>query len=290
MQCPPRKVTVVLVLACALLPSCTMLTTSGVETVRMDSGDNTLRRYHNEVIPRATDEELRHLITTDACASVVLAAAWERLLRTSYQREQADERDIGEAEIQRFLGVVEGKMRVELPEWWELGICSARVSNLEHRWVRFTIGAEADRSPFQLTHDHIRIAKGASLDRQGENWSIRHLDKSYPLPGELLRSAGGPVDVITFETADGAYIVGTHSSRATPYLVYGVDLTTWHTRWTAKVLSLRNSPQYTGRGWHWSELRADADVVFVFGMTDDTAYIEAFDVRTGVPLLRFWTK
>ena len=73
----------------------------------------------------ANTEELREL-KADASESLALDAAWQLVLQSVSAKDAEEGKRINPLEIERFLGLVEGRLRVRLPRVWENAFASVR--------------------------------------------------------------------------------------------------------------------------------------------------------------------
>jgi len=241
---------------------------------------------------------------------IALRAAWLQLLIATTVPKRR--KTVEPAETQRFLGFVEGRLGVGIPESWEAALlrakplASADAVSVGDEWICFSRG---DELFYKQTESGCSAPSGVSLKKRPEEWSLGVGDSSIGIPASLvkelilneLRDEFGPNDdmkslgVTALLSADDCYLAF-HDVVCGRYKLVSLDPRTKQVRWkvdveadvTGNVRGL-DTYDYTGWFYHWVTLVEKNDVLFVFGVSWECAYIEAFNTKDETNLFRFST-
>jgi hypothetical protein len=205
--------------------------------------------------------------------SVALAAGWERVRRTMPEAEQRDVISPDRVALSRFLGLVEGRIQVPIPDAWEATVTSTKGYGKAAIWF----------PRLELVDKQLVTRRPL---RDGERWMVKMENLSLKLAAE---DGLGPVD--NFATVrDGEIVyVALYGSRPTPFRLFAVNRDNARPIWSTKVWAAGGLVEYEGKGWHLAEIRLVGERLAVFGISDDSAYVEAFDKKTGANQCRFST-
>jgi hypothetical protein len=223
---------------------------------------------------------------------VALQAAWQRVRRTMSRRIPGTEQavPVDPHAVQRFLGVVEGRLRVELPNKW--ADVFGRISYRDSRTVSF---------PGVLPEDLIRsridvfTSKEITIEPAGDGFFISLRGQRFPVSQKVLqecRAEYGASDHLEAMIVDADRAVITmHRAGIQRYPLVLVNRKTGDKIWRSAVWVERPVvPGRTGLGhMHHVEITVQNDAVVVFGLCDFSAYIEAFHFRDGSNAFRFST-
>jgi len=231
-------------------------------------------------ILQASTEKLNELIADKDC-QVCLAAAWERVYRALPKEEREPETDRAAPNpfaMSRFLGLIEGRLGVNIPESWEAAFASVNIS--EQIYVSFpendTEGADGEGA-IQKASVVLEQSKGHLIVKQGaEIWLL-------PSEDQWVENASVAL------TDEHAYLAA-YSQFPVHYRLYKLDRQTGNILWVARVWADGGLMSYTGMGWHHVDLQVTTGTIVVFGISTVTAYVEAFDKRSGESRCRFGTR
>jgi hypothetical protein len=227
-----------------------------------------------KLLSSSQTSELDELVTDPDCA-VALAAGWERVCRTLPVEEQ-DKLVIPDARmISRFLGLLEGRIQVHIPEGWEAAVKSAKAYG--QRSVTFSVPRHEDQpSP---GHGFLR--------RAGDRWIVKKESQLIKLPAD---DGAGPVDYASVEFADSRAYTALYGWMPIPYLLSATDRGSGEIIWSSRVWANGDRGAYTGPGRHFVTIRSTRDKIVVFGLSSfGSAYVEVFDKKTGENRCRFNT-
>jgi hypothetical protein len=237
-----------------------------------DSPEELARRIA-ELFPTASAGKLDRLVCAPDCTTAV-AAAWERVRRTF---PDADPHEIvvpGRQALSRFLGVLEARMRVPIPEAWEATFKSARAYHHEVPWFVYP----------EKPADRFRGL--VKPKREGDQWVVTLGRVTVRVPAEDGREFVEHATVLV----DGTTVyVALYGWPPTPSRLLAVDQGSGKTLWSTKVWAAGGLIGYEGQGWHFAEMSLADDRIAVFGVSDGAAYVEVFDKKTGANRCRFST-
>lgn len=235
---------------------------------------------------------------------LAIRAAWEDIRRTipRVDAKTASSADankshaVDRAKIARFLGYVEGRLNVGLPDWWVQRFQKTRVHAIA-KWKPRVIAAiggpfvllarplEHDINPTRVTKAGWVIFRDLKM-RTSPNGTITiETDgKTANLPKELTDNANS----ISAIRLGDEFIIATYYEDG-----YGCDICrlkangelVWKERAWGEI-----SPSKNGLGYHhWVELVVEKDRLFIFGGTDNSMYLECFRHDDGANEFRFGT-
>jgi hypothetical protein len=217
-------------------------------------------------------KELDRLVADADCA-VALAAGWERVRRTVREAEQQEPVNPDGQAISRFLGLVEGRLQIPLPQAWEASVRSAMAYGRRAIW--FSWPELAERS-FAL---HTPV-------REGDRWMVVQSGRPIKL---AVEDRDGPVGEAAVLSAGGTVYVALYGSRPAPFGLLAVNRDDSGVIGRYEVWAAGGLTAFEGKGWHHVEMRVTGQALTVFGISDGAVYIEVFDRKTGENRCRFST-
>lgn len=236
------------------------------------------RSYHDLFIKASQDELCSFLACPDN--RVALAAGWERVRRTI--PKVLDEDAEGEPEktaLSRFLGLAEGRLQMSLPPFWEAALRGTNSNGRDNIWFAFPKGAAWPNSHGDDAWKNRRV----ELRHQDDRCVVTVGDRTWTLPCEsYMRDA-------FVELAGDTVFVALYEETACQYRLHAINEKSGQARWEADVWAGTVPTGGTGLSWHNVEVRVHGNEVVVFGVSDNAAYVETFDVKTGKSLCRFGT-
>jgi hypothetical protein len=245
------------------------------------------------VVARASDERLSEL-QCDRRAAIALRAAWERVRRTVPNNKEQKANHPDPDSVSRFLGFVEGRVRVAIPKFWENGIRRAVKNQGSRIW--FERGKRPE--PGDITYKQVRpelwAAEGITVEARGLPLYVSDGDMSVRLATDIFTSKWKvPFARISVDLAGEKYFLGHYSCFREPFHLHRVAAASGDIEWSSRVsagVDLGDTIGYVGPTSRHSVAIAHADdAVVVFGLDFDAAYIEAFDPTNGTNLYRFCT-
>jgi len=223
--------------------------------------------------------------------TVSARAAWEEVRRIVPSEAFNVPIAIDSARLQRFVGFLEGRMPVSLPMWWEQSVAEARAfsrsvfvfsnESFRKRGVEGPWGiASRNEGVFVFKEEHVQLVVG------DEKVSLSEPVANY-VQSVTNRNSGLQLSAAITDTD---YYLGLHSIR------YGFRVI----RVDRKSGLIARCYQVAGDGWkgiprielfssHLGAIRANDDVVVIFGLTANSAYLEGFDRVSGKSLFWFST-
>ena len=153
---------------------------------------------------------------------------------------------------------------------------SANSYSRDNIW--FPLHEETDAPSSRLGNNAV------SLRRKGDRVIIRSENEEW-----LLR-AQADVDFkpnVTVQS-DGDYVfIAIYEWPPSEFAIYMLSRNTKEQIWTEEIRASRSVMGYTGDGWHSVEIRSSQNVVVVFGISGNAAYLEILNKKTGKSMCRF---
>lgn len=233
----------------------------------------------------ASATELQDLIV-DKHVSISLRGAWEHVRRTVKEGKLSAPIAPDTSELHRFLGFVEGRLAVPIPERWERSLLSAMAHKRDN--VYFHV---LENSPYRRTEARLSAPKSVSVRKNDGGFLLDVDEQSLRIPADIVKNASrkGPIDAVnTIVDGDRCY-VALHSDFGLPYQVHCFEIATAKLLWSTEVWAAGGLIMYTGMGFHWADLVLHDKVLYVFGVSGDAAYIEGFATMDGNNQFRFST-
>lgn len=250
---------------------------------KIDSPRELAKRI-DKLLSGVSSQQLGQLVANSNCV-VALAAGWERVHRSipnaersiPYTERQEVLRPAGEA-VSRFLGLVEGRLQVAIPNVWEEAVKSAREND------------QGDYS-FRGMPRESKARQGAgevavSLRREGDRWIVATGTKTLQFPARP--TMGRVTDAMVKVNGETAY-VALYGWPPRPYRLYAVEHSTGKIVWSSEVWAEGALVLHQGPGSHYVEMELSGNRLAVYGFSEVNAYVEVFDIRTGRNECRFST-
>lgn len=227
---------------------------------------------------------------------IALQAAWEEVRRSIPQ--EGPKRLLGERaplldakKTHRFIGFVEGRLKVTPPPFWEDLLRRARAER-RIKWDEVLttdlkrylyllqenpIGQDGKRNvmaPFDLSVDEFK--QGTSLEVEIDKKTL-----TVPL-------TNAPWGINAWPVGRNRYVVALVSSISPHHEIICIDGGDQSVVWKSRVWGETLGPIRSG--WspaHFVDARLSGDRLLIFGVTFDRIYIEGFSIADGKNLFRF---
>jgi hypothetical protein len=182
--------------------------------------------------------------------------------------------------ISRFLGLIEGRIRVPIPKTWEETVRSVQGHGQRNIW-------------FPPRPDLVLVARRSEqwlVERDGAHWLVKKGSQLIKFPAE---DGLGPVSYATAECAgEWAYVAMYDTPSA--YRLFAIDQGNAKVMWSSKVWGTskvwpRGVIVNSGPDWHAVSIRSSGEALGVFGFSSRAVYVEVFDRKTGENRCRFST-
>jgi hypothetical protein len=227
-------------------------------------------------------EGLRRL-QMNSSDTIAIQAAWEELeltIPTNPDRVVRPDRD----KLARFLGFLEGRARVQAPQWWTDAVLDARANRRGNVYAG-GLSMSEDREGKDKAAMPPPLA---TFDRQDGKAVVRVNSNSAPIPDDLrekLRMDGLKDSLTALMTRRHCYVAA-YDSVGYPYELACLDRSSGKIRWLANVWASWWGGA-TGHHSQWVEVTEQGDRVVVFGVASVGFHAEGFRVEDGVNLFRF---
>lgn len=214
-------------------------------------------------------------------ANVAIHAAWSMYSRMVPRRHfffgAVENETIDPRDCQRFLGFLEGRMRVGVPEWWEVAL--ADPGFYRPKVNGFDDGGWLDA----------RELVNKDLD-QNAGVEFEFYDERFTVPAETYKKLSVSQMGIAVDENYAALL--NHSAYGFATKLYCVSRKTSQELWRADVWGLGPDPVARTGSWRgptYMGVTVVNDKVFVFLAWIRGVCVEAFSINDGTPLLRFAT-
>jgi hypothetical protein len=184
--------------------------------------------------------------------------------------------------LARFLTVV-SKLIGEAPTAWKDGILSAEANNVDA--ICFDNVAQPRMSPIET----LRHAAGVGFEVKESGLAVAGARAyTWNLPHPHWE---GVDQVAVLFAGDRVYVAPYWSWPTEPCALYALAPETGRIIWSARVWNADGFEMNAGgAGFGNVELRVSGNLLTVFGVGNDAAYIEQFDARDGSNRCRFCTR
>ena len=232
-----------------------------------------LAGYIRRHFASASAEQLDTFACSPDCSDA-LAAGWERVRRCIPEGKLETTISVEPQALSRFLGLVEGRIRLPIPRRWEASVRRAQANSRENVW-------------FPVPKAEEWLSAHPKVVRRGpKQWTVEDGRHTITLP---IKDPWPPVDR-----------GGSSSCRAANLCC--LDRLAARVRINCLLLrqiaAKSSRPPKSGRradvkdrrkGWHFVDIRTRDETVAVFGISGGCAYVELFDKKTGRNQCRFST-
>jgi hypothetical protein len=247
---------------------------------------------------------------------IALHAAWEQVRRTirnvpnpgtaDGEGEYPDPPKIDERALQRFLGFLEGRFQLSLPEWWATRLAGAYAHVGDISYLHFISDPEqltsendmeSDKVPYSKTESGLYAAEGTSVKKLPTgDFNVQIGELSCDIPGHFFGDAEEfdyPIQVpyltATMSAERCVFAFRTGGTFSGRFRIHCLDRKSSALLWSAKGLQ-HVTGGGSGRGhYHWVAMRQRGDRLYVFGMLGYLVSIDTYSMKDGTKLTSFDT-
>ncbi len=209
---------------------------------------------------------------------IAIRAAWEEIRLTLPEKNQARVVQVDPHRLHRFLGFLEGRLAVSVPEWWQDAVVGAKAHHRNNVYFGFP---PIDRD----VGEGFWGPPGTSVAKQDGRLLLKAGTESVPLPAAVPESPLYMHASASF-TADACYLAN-HSFCGMGYTLFRLDSASGRVLWEASVWADGVIDGYDGVHFHRVSVVVEARRVMVFGASSAGIYVEAFNTKDGDVLFRF---
>ncbi len=249
-----------------------------------------LHREYEKVFPGATLSEVASW-QRGADAGIALRASWE-LIRRSMKRVAPQPGPVGTLDrlkVERFIGFVEGRLRIQVPEWWSELLRRGSYYSGQSLWLDMTRAS----APYAKTDSGIFAPAGTRVVYEGADLRVTRDSESMVIPATVLATAKEQlgdlwgINVLFLDRF--RRLVAIWGDGFGAYPLFMLDTDSARPVWQASVWG--DIPRAIGGGGliHWVGLYCAGDMILVVGATDYAAYVQGFSTTNGSNLFRFST-
>jgi hypothetical protein len=218
--------------------------------------------------------------------SASLDEAWDRIRRAIPEKEgKESKREVDGRLLQRFLGFLEGRLRVNLPKQWERSVGAARAFH------RDNIVFDVDRKRRMIRGTH-----GFYLDRQNKlnvrrnsaELVVDRVSIGIPMDAYKRLTAMKPThrcsQLSVLVSGDRCFIAN-YANTGTPFFLLCLNRTSNEVEWQSEAKG-SGVGAYLGVGSHAVYLAENDESIVAFGVEGISIHIEGFDKKSG--RRQFW--
>lgn len=193
--------------------------------------------------------------------------------------------------MHRFVGFVEGRLRLELPRSWQRELVAARYYGRRH----LAIPTKLDDEPYVWSEAGWARPPHLGLRKTQTGLQVVSEQGTCNIRTETIAKARADYSAIIenlniLMVSDRRCIVALHDDLWTPYPIYCLEPRSgdivWQSEVWAEVPVIRG---VSGPTPHWIDIRRCGNRVYIFGTCLFSMYIEAFALDDGDNEVRFST-
>jgi hypothetical protein len=271
------------IISCVAAPPPEVKERSDIQALKDPESPQQLSSAYSSVFAGVTCSEIDGLVEA-VHDEIALGAGWLRLSRCSATND-AEQGTDRKAKLERFMGLVEGRLRITPPAWWEQS-----VSSFFDRDIINKAHVSLEKEDRRMAEAGLWVPRKTSFKRSENNVRVHRGENACELPKQIADAVSGIwIDSLQIKFTKEQYYVVLFGPYPRPATIYCVKREGNKLRW--KELIWLGKPIIGGSGTtaHWLELYPIRDKVYVFGIWGDEAYIEAFQATDGKDVLRFST-
>jgi hypothetical protein len=216
---------------------------------------------------------------------VAIRTAWEEMYQRNPPENAAEvTREFGALALERFVGFVEGRLRIQVPDaWWQT------IAAAERRPGQRGIFYRIDTDCRYTLAGRTLITPGMTLD----DVAISDGNSRVVIPPAVMQShpqTSWHAACVQIESSE--WFLAFPQSFDSRYTLYCIGREDQAVRWSQPVWASEHEwspPGGTGYSYHCVSIVCRDDAVTVFGNSGVGAYIEVFRRVDGTPLMRFCT-
>ncbi len=237
---------------------------------------------YGKLFKSATTEKLRRL-QMNAADSVAIQAAWGEIELSIPERPERTIRPDRD-KLARFLGFLEGRARVQAPQWWTDAILDARANCRGNVYAGgLNLGRYQNPKPKAAL-----LPPEAKLEKADGKSIVRIGSEIVSIPHDLHKqlTQNSALESLTALITPERLYVAAYDSVGYPYQLACVERTSVKTRWSAEVWA---SWWGGSEGHHHQDVQVieQGNRVVVFGVAAVGFHVEAFRIDDGANMFRF---
>lgn len=228
---------------------------------------------------------------------IALRAAWEVLRRTIKESpDKDDDADtvvrLDQRSVQRFIGFVEGRLKISLPRQFEKTLQHAQATEADNILFFPLLGFPIKHWPNHKTPSGLVTNK--------DIWAVNRKDEAQLLVSSYKKTCKVPMRYrneaakkgidygLTSIIEDNQCIVGFMGDSCFSYRLLCLNLKSSELLWSTEVWA-SGLGGFSGQDRHLAVMKVHENKLYVFGACTRNMYIEAFDMKDGSNLFRFGT-
>jgi len=251
---------------------------SAIDLTKLSS----LKNVFDGLFKMPDSAQISELKTVES-TSVALRAAWEQVRASVHPDFQESSLEIDQKILRHFVGFVEGRLGINLPSRWRDAIKTARAHSRQN--IFFQLSPEG----YPNLSFGIRTKNGVYLEKKDSQVNLVLDAGPVAVPDELVTVGRQDINCCLTSscTRDQAF-VAIHSDFPTSFSLSSIDRRNSKLLWKSTVWPILENLTYTGAGYaHYVDICVSGRSVYVFGVTNYSVYVQAFNAADGCPLFRF---
>jgi hypothetical protein len=245
-----------------------------------------LKDAYSALLKNASPKRIREL-KKNPHVGLALCAAWREALRTGTPTQGY--RATADPAFAKFVGFVDGRLPVDIPEWWEINVATSMIT--DDHGVAYH---RHDPYPWIDIKARILLPKGVSIKAVDDGTEIGIGNTRVVLPAKVLEQARVSLGMVSpVVDGDSVFVVAGTSGPSDAPILCRIERNTNKILWVrelwtgGRLTSISLGPMFVS---HLVEPVVGRDGnVYVFGTAAICAYIEGFSRTDGTVRLRFST-
>ena len=216
---------------------------------------------------------------------IALQAAWEEIALTVPEKEPDRAIRLDRHKLEWFLGFLEGRGRVQAPQWWAEMLLDSRANRRDNIYA-----GNPKETPYHRTGlDDVQAPRNTTLRRDGDKIILKVGLESVSLPESFLGKdySGQVCDNVSALITSGRCYIALHDDFGYPYQLVCIDRLTAKIVWKSEVWSMWWGAIAGFGGNMWVAVTEQNKRIVVFGAGSTGIHVEAFREDDGINLFRF---
>jgi hypothetical protein len=249
-----------------------------------DASEN-LYLFH-DFIRRWGSERLRSL-KNDADLSVALRAAWEEICFTLPEKGQFGALTVDSRKLHWFVGFMEGRLNLDLPEYWVKGFVHAEAFRRDN-----VVFHHLDESIYHATNHNLRVPRDTSVEDRDGGVEFKVGKDSITIPTSQFEkmTPPGSVDHLSALFEPDRCFVLAYDGFFGNGTLFCLERPGGKTVWMKELWLGSSGGARSGVSqFHAASIIKQKERISVVGITGFAAYVEACDSKDGRIIFRFST-
>ncbi len=254
-----------------------------------------LRIAYKALLKKAQPRDLRKL-KSGLYDGIALQLAWSDVTRSTFNegrrlKQTNNGMQLDRRALSRFVGFLEGRLRVTIPVWWEKAVLGGRALNCDS--LSFPV---EENFTYQKTKYGPWAPVGTFMLKRGQDVLLQSGKESLTVPPAVIQGTPDLGPSVSALVGPFRSYVALHWSTSGKFFLFCIEpmesKVLWKTSvWADNTVLVQGGAFRAGTrpGVHAVTIKEQGDRVFVFGSDGLSIYVEGFKRKDGASLFRFCT-